>query len=44
MLHDNVFIMMGVSACLVAIGLMLAVILRDKRKKPPVNFNVEPPF
>jgi hypothetical protein len=38
MITDNVFVIAGLAACIIAIGLMAAVVLRDRRKKPKTKW------
>ena len=41
---ENPLIIAGIGLCIAVLGIILALNIRDKRKKPPVNFNVDPPF
>ena len=40
---DNPLLIAGIASVVIVIGFILAAIFREK-KKPPVDFNVDPPF
>jgi hypothetical protein len=41
MIHDNIFVIAGLAASIIAIGLMAAAVLRDRRKKPKTKWEFD---
>jgi hypothetical protein len=44
MIPDNAFIGLGLGACFIVLGIMLAVVWRERERKRRKKFDVEAPF